>query len=149
MADLTLYGSFSNLYSQTPQKQGAKASKAWSTFNWRGETRARPFPAPPPAEATELREKAGEPAHAGRSIAHAQWPDLVQVARRKVFSGCQSRTPAPGERMPGRALGFLQWDLPFRLYRSVPGWRRGSLGLRDPRGPGLGERGRGRAAVSP
>ena len=114
MADLRLYGSFSNLYSQTPTpKTGSEGEQGLEYLQLEGGDSGpppapRPFPAPPPADPTELREKAGEPAHLGRSIAHAQWPDLVQVARRKVFFGCQSRTPAPGKRTPGRALGFLQ-----------------------------------------
>ena len=150
MADLSLHGSFPNLYSRTPiPKTGSEGEQALEYLQLEGgdsrPPRPSPFPAPPPADPPELRGKAGEPADAGRGTAHAQWPDLLQVARRKgFFFGCQSRTPAPGQRKPGRAFGFLQWDPPSL---SVPlGTRAAGRQPRAARPAGSGTRRAGEGA---
>ena len=137
-----------------PQKQGAKASKAWSTFSWRGETRARPPPlAPSRPHLLPTRRCCGKKLESRRTWAGALRMPSGRIWCRSLegrfFSAARAGPLRPGSGRPGELSAFCSEILPSGLYRSVPGWRRGSLGLRVPRGPGLGERGRGRAAVSP
>lgn len=61
----------------------------------------RPLRAPPHTGPSRLPGKPGERSRLSGNTAHAQQPDLVQVARRKVFLDSQSRTPAPELRVAG------------------------------------------------
>ena len=89
----------------------------------------------------------------GRGPGHCACPVARPAAgRSKVFFfflAARAGPLRPGSGRPGELPASYSGILPPSLYRAVPGRRGGSLGLRVPRGPGLGERGRGRAAVSP
>lgn len=153
MADLRLYGSFSNLYSQTPTpKTGSEGEQGLEYLQLEGGDSGPPF-APSRPHLLPTRRSCGKKLESRRTRAGALRMPSGRIWCRSLegrfFSAARAGPLRPGSGRPGELSAFCSGILPSCLYRSVPGWRRGSLGLRVPRGPGLGERGRGRAAVSP
>lgn len=154
MADLRLYGSFPNLYSQTPIPK-TERRRARPRVPSVGGGRLGPAPplAPSRLHLLPTRRSCGKKLESRRTRAGAlrmpSGPNWCRSLEGRIFLAARAGSLRPGSGRPGELSAFCGGILPSSLYRSVPGWRTGSLGLRVPRGPGLGERGRGRAAVLP